>query len=148
MSVGQTMDKCYKSKLVPSTDAEVTDSEELWMYGRHIMMGYINREDATMKDMTEEGWLKTGDLVKIDDEGFHFISGREKDLIITAGGENIAPQPIHDSVKEKLPIISQVLLLGDKQKFVSTFLTLAVEINPDTMEPTNRLSPAAKDWCR
>eukprot|EP00092_Neocalanus_flemingeri_P011916 GFUD01012848.1.p1 GENE.GFUD01012848.1~~GFUD01012848.1.p1 ORF type:complete len:668 (-),score=205.23 GFUD01012848.1:491-2494(-) len=137
-----------QSKLVQSSDAEVTESEELWMWGRHVMMGYINREDATRKDMTEDGWLKTGDLVSIDQEGFHFIVGREKDLIITAGGENIAPQPIHDLVKETLPVISQVLLLGDKKKFVSTFLTLAVEVNPDTMEPSNKLSSAAKDWCR
>lgn len=136
------------SKLVPSSDAEVTDSEELWMSGRHIMMGYLNREDATRKDMTEDGWLKTGDLVSIDQDGFHFIVGREKDLIITAGGENIAPQTIHDTVKDKLPIISQVLLLGDKQKFISTFLTLSVEVNTDTMEPTNKLSSAARDWCR
>eukprot|EP00090_Calanus_glacialis_P001655 TRINITY_DN1118_c0_g1_i1.p1 TRINITY_DN1118_c0_g1~~TRINITY_DN1118_c0_g1_i1.p1 ORF type:complete len:660 (-),score=151.24 TRINITY_DN1118_c0_g1_i1:339-2318(-) len=136
------------SKLVPSSDTEVTDSEELWMSGRHIMMGYLNREDATRKDMTEDGWLKTGDLVSIDQDGFHFIVGREKDLIITAGGENIAPQTIHDTVKDKLPIISQVLLLGDKQKFISTFLTLSVEVNTDTMEPTNKLSSAARDWCR
>jgi len=137
-----------KSKLVQSSDAEVTNSEELWMWGRHVMMGYMNREDATRKDMTEDGWLKTGDLVSIDQDGFHFIVGREKDLIITAGGENIAPQPIHDLVKERLPIISQVLLLGDKQKFVSTFLTLSVEVNPDTLEPSNKLSSAARDWCR
>ena len=78
------------------------------MWGRHIMMGYIYREDATKKDMSEDGWLRTGDLADIDNEGFHRIVGREKDLIITAGGENIAPQPIHDKVKEALPIISQV----------------------------------------
>eukprot|EP00092_Neocalanus_flemingeri_P023238 GFUD01025198.1.p1 GENE.GFUD01025198.1~~GFUD01025198.1.p1 ORF type:complete len:664 (+),score=168.76 GFUD01025198.1:121-2112(+) len=146
-STGQTISS-VKSRLVQSRDAEVTDSEELWMWGRHVMMGYIHREDATRKDMTEDGWLKTGDLVRIDQEGFHFIVGREKDLIITAGGENIAPQPIHDMVKEKLPVISQVLLLGDKQKFVSTFLTLNVEVNSDTLEPSNKLSSAARDWCR
>ena len=70
----------------------------------------------------------------IDNENFHSIVGREKDLIITAGGENIAPQPIHDLVKEQLPVISQVLLLGDKQKFVSCFLTLAVEVAEITIE--------------
>ena len=112
------------------------------------MMGYIHREDATRKDMTEDGWLKTGDLVTIDQEGFHFIVGREKDLIITAGGENIAPEPIHEIIRAKLPVISQVLLLGDRQKFCSTFLTLAVEVNLDTLEPTNKLSSAALDWCR
>lgn len=147
-SVGPVSNSSIKSRLVQPSDEEVTESEELWMMGRHIMMGYLNREDATRKDMTEDGWLKTGDLVSIDKDGFHFIVGREKDLIITAGGENIAPQTIHDAVKEKLPVISQVLLLGDKQKFVSTFLTLAVEVNPDTLEPSNKLSSAARDWCR
>ena len=90
--------------------------------------------------------LRSGDLVAIDNENFHSIVGREKDLIITAGGENIAPQPIHDLVKEQLPVISQVLLLGDKQKFVSCFLTLAVEVDTETMEPTGKLSSAARDW--
>ena len=126
----------------------MTDAKELCMWGRHIMMGYAYREDATRKDMSEDGWLKTGDLVEIDPDGFHFIVGREKDLIITAGGENVAPQPIHDAVKAKLPVISQVLLLGDKKKFCSTFLTLAVEVDPDTMEPSSQLTPAALDWCR
>ncbi|XP_023332044.1 long-chain-fatty-acid--CoA ligase ACSBG1 isoform X2 [Eurytemora carolleeae] len=71
-------------------------------------MAYLNREDATRKDMTEDGWLKSGDLGEIDAQGFHFIVGREKDLIITAGGENVAPQPIHCAVKEELPIVSNV----------------------------------------
>lgn len=146
-TVGRPLDACYKSKLVRPGKEEVTEEKELLMWGRHIMMGYAGRQDATRKDMTEDGWLRSGDLVSIDGEGFHAIVGREKDLIITAGGENIAPQPIHDLVKEELPVISQVLLLGDKQKFVSCFLTLAVEVNTDTMEPTGKLSSAARDWC-
>jgi len=137
-----------RSKLDRANNDEVTDDKELMMWGRHIMMGYAYREDATRKDMTEDGWLRTGDLADIDTEGFHRIVGREKDLIITAGGENIAPQPIHEHVASRLPVISQVLLLGDKQKFVSTFLTLAVNVDPDTMEPSDDLTPAAVDWCR
>merc|ERR1712127_255390 len=146
-SVGVLMASAQSQLIRPNND-DVTEDKELMMWGRHVMMGYANREDATRKDMTEDGWLKTGDLVNIDSEGYHFIVGREKDLIITAGGENIAPQPIHNLVKEQLPCISQVLLLGDKQKFVSCFLTLAVEVDTETMEPSGRLSIAAKDWCR
>jgi len=145
-SVGAPLAECYKSKLMRPSNGEVTEEKELLMWGRHIMMGYANRQDATRKDMTEDGWLRSGDLVSIDNENFHAIVGREKDLIITAGGENIAPQPIHDLVKEQLPVISQVLLLGDKQKFVSCFLTLAVEVDTETMEPTGKLSSAARDW--
>jgi long-chain-fatty-acid--CoA ligase ACSBG len=137
-----------KSKLTRPGNSEVTEDKELEMWGRNIMMGYANRPDATKKDMSEDGWLKSGDLAAIDSEGFHSIVGREKDLIITAGGENIAPQPIHDQVKAELPVISQVLLLGDKQKFASCFLTLAVEVDTETMEPTGRLSSAARDWCQ
>lgn len=117
--------------------------------GRHVMMGYINREDATKRDMTKDGWMKSGDLCSIDEEGYHYIVGRKKDLIITAGGENVAPQPVHENVKTQLPgIISQVLLVGDRQKFVACFLTLGVEVNTETLEPTNLLSEAAKSWCR
>jgi len=145
-SVGRAV-PAVKTKLVQSGNEDIDEAKELWMWGRSIMMGYANREDATKKDVTEDGWLKSGDLCRIEN-GYHFIVGREKDLIITAGGENIAPQPIHEKVKEYLPIISQVLLLGDKQKFVSTFLTLAVEVDTETLEPTNKLSSAARDWCR
>jgi len=136
------------SKLVKSGNEDIDDQFELFIKGRNIMMGYLDREDATKKDMTEDGWLKTGDLAKIDSDGYHYIVGREKDLIITGGGENVAPQPIHESIKQKLPVISQVLLLGDKQKYISTFLTLAVEVDPDTMKPSNKLSGAARDWCK
>lgn len=146
-SVG-TLLPSLQSQLIKAGNEEVTEDKELMMWGRHVMMGYAHREDATRKDMTEDGWLKSGDLVAIDSEGFHFIVGREKDLIITAGGENVAPQPIHDMVKEQLPVISQVLLLGDKQKFLSCLLTLAVEVDPDTMEPSGRLTRIARDWCR
>jgi len=146
-SVGQAVPG-MKTKLVQSGNDSIDSERELWTWSRSVMMGYAGREDANTKDMTEDGWLKTGDLVREDDQGFHYIVGREKDLIITAGGENVAPQPIHERVLENLPIISQVLLLGDKQKYISSFLTLAVEINPDTMEPSNRLTSAARDWCR
>jgi len=145
-SVGTVMETC-KTKLEKTSDPDVEDGE-IWGYGRNIMMGYLNREDAVKKDMTEEGWLKTGDLGVIDSDGFHFIVGRQKDLIITAGGENVAPSIIQDNVKEQLPIISNVLVLGDKQKFCSCFLTLSVEVNPDTLEPSRRLTGSAIDWCR
>lgn len=137
----------FQSKLVKSDDPEVEDSE-LWMWGRNIMMGYLNREDATKKDMTPDGWMKSGDLAVIDENGFHFIVGREKDLIITAGGENVAPAPIQAAIKQELPIIGNALLLGDKLKFLSCFLTLAVDINMDTLEPSNNLTPNARAWCQ
>jgi len=146
-SVGRALPSC-KSKLSTPGNADITDDKELCMWGRHVMMGYKDREDATRKEMTEDGWMKSGDLFTIDSDGFHYIVGRDKDLIITAGGENIAPQPIQEAIKTELPCVSQVLILGDKQRFLSCFLTLLVDVNLETMEPTKTLTGAAKDWCR
>jgi len=145
-SVGVAIES-VKIKLERSSDPEI-EAGEIWGWGRNIMMGYLNRQDATQKDMTDDGWFKTGDLGEIDRDGFHFIVGREKDLIITGGGENVAPKLIQEKIQEELPIIAHALVLGDKQKFISCFLTLAVEVNPDTMEPSRRLTSAAIEWCR
>ena len=112
------------------------------------MMGYAYREDATRKDMTEDGWLRTGDLADIDNEGYHRIVGREKDLIITAGGENVPPVLIEDSIIEELPCLSNAMLIGDRRKFLSCLLTLKVEVDADTLEPTDKLASAAVDWCK
>ena len=118
-----------KTKLVQPGNDSIDSERELWTWSRSVMMGYKDREDANTKDMTEDGWLKTGDLLRVDQQGFHFIVGREKDLIITAGGENVAPQPIHERVLQELPLISQVLLLGDKQKFISETVLLSQPSN-------------------
>lgn len=147
-SCGKPLCSNFKSKLVEPSNEGITDQKELSMWGRHIMMGYKDREDATKKEMSEDGWLKSGDLAKIDDNGWVSIVGRDKDLIITAGGENIPPAPIQDAIKKELPCISQSLLLGDEQRFMSMFLTLTTDVNLETMEPTDSLSLATKDWCR
>jgi long-chain-fatty-acid--CoA ligase ACSBG len=138
----------FKTKLVRPGNDDITADKELCMWGRHVMMGYKDREDATKKEMSEDGWMKSGDLARVDSQGFHFIVGRDKDLIITAGGENIAPNPIQEEIKKELPCISQALLLGDKQKFVSVFLTLLTDVDLETMEPTSNLTGSTKDWCR
>ena len=96
------------SKLSTPSNTDITEDKELCMWGRHVMMGYKDREDATRKEMTEDGWMRSGDLFKIDSDDYHYIVGRAKDLIITSGGENIAPQPIQEAVKRELPCVSQV----------------------------------------
>jgi len=78
-----------------------------------------------------------------------FISLAEiKELIITAGGENVAPVIIEEEVKSQLPCISNAVVIGDKRKFLSILLTLKTEMNLDTGEPLEELAPVAKDWCR
>ncbi|MCJ8735926.1 hypothetical protein PDJAM_G00253010 [Pangasius djambal] len=113
---------------------------EVCFWGRNVFMGYLNMEEKTKETLDEDGWLHSGDLGKTDEEEFLYITGRIKELIITAGGENVPPVPIEDAVKKELPIISNAMLIGDKRKFLSMLLTLKCVTNAETMEPTDDLS--------
>uniref|UniRef100_A0A8C3R7I1 long-chain-fatty-acid--CoA ligase n=1 Tax=Cyanoderma ruficeps TaxID=181631 RepID=A0A8C3R7I1_9PASS len=121
---------------------------EICFSGRHVFMGYLNMEDKTKEAIDEDGWLHSGDLGKHDKDGFLFITGRIKELIITAGGENIPPVPIEDAVKNAVPIISNAMLVGDKAKFLSMLLTLKCVVDAETGEPGDDLSPEALEFCQ
>ncbi|NXM60811.1 ACBG2 ligase, partial [Illadopsis cleaveri] len=121
---------------------------EICFSGRHVFMGYLNMEDKTKEAIDEDGWLHSGDLGKHDKDGFLFITGRIKELIITAGGENIPPVPIEDAVKNAVPIISNAMLVGDKAKFLSMLLTLKCTVDAETGEPRDDLSPEALEFCQ
>ncbi|XP_038646691.1 long-chain-fatty-acid--CoA ligase ACSBG2-like isoform X2 [Scyliorhinus canicula] len=119
-SCGKTMEGC-KTKV---DKPDELGTGEICFWGRNIFMGYLNMDEQTQEAIDKVGWLHSGDLGKFDEDDFLYITGRIKELIITAGGENIAPIPIEDSVKSKLPIISNAMLIGDKRKFLSMLLTL------------------------
>jgi long-chain-fatty-acid--CoA ligase ACSBG len=123
-------------------------SGELGIYGRHVFMGYLKDEAKSKETIDEEGWLRSGDLAKIDD-GFLFITGRLKELIITAGGENVAPVPIEDSIKAELPdLISNCMLVGDKRKYLTVLVTLKNKINLETMEPLDELTDVCINYLK
>jgi long-chain-fatty-acid--CoA ligase ACSBG len=103
-------------------------------------MGYFNSEDKTREAIDSEGWYHTGDLGRIDSDGYLFITGRIKELIITAGGENVAPVPIEDRIKKELPFVSNALVIGDRQLHLSVLLTLKVDPDPKTLQPTDQLT--------
>ncbi|NWV06602.1 ACBG2 ligase, partial [Ptilonorhynchus violaceus] len=121
---------------------------EICFSGRHIFMGYLNMEDKTKEAIDEDGWLHSGDLGKQDKDGFLYITGRIKELIITAGGENIPPVPIEDAVKNAVPIISNAMLVGDKAKFLAMLLTLKCVVDVETGEPGDDLTPEALEYCQ
>jgi len=121
---------------------------EICMAGRHVFMGYLNEEAKTRETFDDDGYLHSGDIGKRDDKGFLSITGRIKELLITAGGENVAPVPIEDTVKSELPIVSNCMLIGDKKKFLSMLITLKTKVDEDTMQPKDELSHAAIEWCK
>lgn len=136
-SVG-ALERYNRSKLI-NKDAD--GCGELCVMGRHIYMGYLNDEGKTRESFDEEGWLRTGDLAKFD-ENFIFITGRQKEIIITAGGENIAPVPVENNLKAELPnLISNSMLIGDKRKYLVILVTLKSLIDLDTMLPLDQLTP-------
>ncbi|MGZ6641583.1 MAG: AMP-dependent synthetase/ligase [Solirubrobacteraceae bacterium] len=115
-------------KPLPGTELRVADDGELLMRGPMVFRGYYNDENATAGTLSD-GWLATGDLAAIDDEGFVSIVGRKKDLIITSSGKNIAPANIENRLKESR-WISEAVVLGDNRPYLVALLTLDPEEAP------------------
>jgi long-chain-fatty-acid--CoA ligase ACSBG len=110
------------------------------------MMGYLKNEPATREVFDKEGYLHSGDLGKYDDKGFLFITGRIKELIITAGGENVAPVIIEDIFKENCPPCSNIMVIGENQKYLAALITFKVDIDPIKGIPSKNLTPEAKNF--
>ncbi len=112
-------------QLLHQTEAKLADDGELLLKGPQVMTGYYKDQDAT-NEVLHNGWLKTGDIAKIDDDGYVYIVDRKKEIIITAGGKNIAPQPIENELKLD-KYISQAFVYGDRQPYLVALVTPNLE---------------------
>ncbi|HEV3473706.1 MAG TPA: long-chain fatty acid--CoA ligase [Actinomycetota bacterium] len=115
---------------LPGLEVKLADDGEILVRGGNLMQGYYKDEKATSETIDSEGWLHSGDVGEFDSQGYLRITDRKKDLIITAGGKNIAPQELENKLKSKASIISQVVVIGDRRPFLTCLLTLDEEKAP------------------
>lgn len=108
---------------LPGTEMRIADDGEILMRGPHIFAGYINNETATNEAIDNAGWLHTEDIGELDSQGFLQVTGRKKDIIITSGGENVAPQLLEGKIKA-ITAVSQVVVIGDQRKYLTALITL------------------------
>ncbi|MQB01099.1 MAG: AMP-binding protein [Actinobacteria bacterium] len=111
-------------------ECKLADDGEILARGGNVMKGYYKDEQATREAIDEEGWLHSGDVGEFNEHGYLKITDRKKDLIITAGGKNIAPQELENKVKHAHPLISQVVVIGDRRPFLTALITLDEEKAP------------------
>jgi long-chain acyl-CoA synthetase len=110
------------------TQVKIDDDGEILLKGRGVMQGYYQLPEDTAAVFTEDGWFRTGDIGKVDEDGFLSITDRKKDIIVTAGGKNVAPQNIEGMLKARCPFVSQIVLHGDKRNYCSAIITINEEI--------------------
>ena len=108
---------------IPGTSVKIADDGEVLIRGPIVMQGYWQNEAANSEVFDGDRWFKTGDLGKLDDEGFLYIVGRKKELIVTAGGKNVAPAVLEDRLRAH-PLVSQCMVVGDNQPFIAALVTI------------------------
>jgi long-chain acyl-CoA synthetase len=114
-------------KALDGTEIKIAEDGEILIRGPGVMREYWQKADATQEVFTPDGFFKSGDIGEIDQDGYLKITDRKKDIIVTAGGKNVAPQNLENMLKSMSPLISQVVVHGDKRKYLAALFTLEPE---------------------
>ncbi|MFI6068439.1 AMP-dependent synthetase/ligase [Micromonospora sp. NPDC051227] len=118
---------------LPGVTVRIEDDGEILISGELIFQGYWRNETATAETISADGWFRTGDLGQLDSDGYLSITGRKKELIVTAGGKNVAPAVLEDLVRAH-PLISQCVVVGDAKPFIAALVTVDEEALPTWLE--------------
>jgi long-chain acyl-CoA synthetase len=116
-------------RALPGTDVKLAEDGELLIRSDTIFQGYYKDPEATAEVLGDDGWLRSGDIATIDDDGFITITDRKKDIIVTAGGKNVAPQNLENDLKAS-KFVSQAMVVGDRQPYIAALITLDPEALP------------------
>ncbi|MBM0204703.1 long-chain fatty acid--CoA ligase [Micromonospora sp. STR1s_5] len=118
---------------LPGVTVRIEDDGEILISGELIFQGYWRNETATAETISADGWFRTGDLGQLDSDGYLSITGRKKELIVTAGGKNVAPAVLEDLVRAH-PLISQCVVVGDAKPFIAALVTVDEDALPTWLE--------------
>ena len=129
---------------LPGTGARIESDGEILLKGPHVFAGYWNNAGATAEAMTTDGWFRTGDIGELDGDGYLRITGRKKELIVTAGGKNVAPAVLEDRLRAN-PIISQCVVVGDNKPYIGALITLDQDALPQILTANNIESAPMSD---
>jgi long-chain acyl-CoA synthetase len=122
---------------LPGVDAAIADDGEVLLRGGIVMRGYWKNEQATREAIDEHGWFHTGDLGELDTQGFLKITGRKKEILVTAGGKNVAPAVLEDRLRAH-KLVSQCIVVGDQRPFIAALITLDEEALPAWLKGTGK----------
>ncbi|KAI0563292.1 long-chain-fatty-acid-CoA ligase [Gracilaria domingensis] len=136
-------------KMIPGGEVKLINKDEtgegeLCFRGRNVFVGYLDNPEETSKTIDEDGFIHSGDLGRVDEDGYVSITGRVKELIVTAGGENVAPALTEGSLGEELNAISRVFVVGDKKKFISCLLIPYIDEEGNLIGPASTVNPNVK----
>jgi long-chain acyl-CoA synthetase len=115
-------------RALPGTGIKIAEDGEIWLRGLNLLRGYWRNEGATREAFTDD-WFHTGDIGELDSDGFLTVTGRKKELIITAGGKNVAPALLEDPLRAH-PLVGQAVVIGDSKPFISALVSLDAEMVP------------------
>ncbi len=134
-SAGTTINRADKVKIgtvgapIPGSSIRIADDGEVMLRGGHVFIGYWDNESATAEAIDADGWFHSGDVGELDDDGYLKITGRKKEILVTAGGKNVAPAVLEDRLRAD-PIVSQCMVVGDAKPYVAALVTIDPEAWP------------------
>ncbi|MET8825134.1 AMP-dependent synthetase/ligase [Streptomyces sp. NPDC004610] len=131
---------------IPGVSVRIADDGEVWLRGGTVFQGYLNDPEATGEAL-RDGWLATGDLGTLDDDGYLTLTGRKKEILVTAGGKSLSPAPLEARVRDH-PLVSQCLVVGDDRPFVAALITLDPEAVAHWLQLQGRPQPGPERLVR